>query len=345
MSQKILYLSCHAVLEHDEVKLFHELGYDVFSPGAYVCPENPGDPTLRPAISGLKYDPDILEQFHRIGARFPGEDAKNHLTKEFVDNFDAVVVMHIPQWIAGNWDAIKHKRVIWRTIGQSVANTEASLHWYRNKGIQIVRYSPLERTLPAFIGEDALIRFYKDPEDFGQWTGNKEQVVTFAQSMKQRDTACNYSLFERVTRGLPRALFGSESEKAPEANGQGKVPYEKLTEELRASRCYFYTGTHPASYTLNFMEAWMTGIPIVAIGPKWGNPSYFPGVNAYEVNTLIRNGVDGFCFDDENELRFYCEELLKNPDLASRIGASGRESAIRTFGKERIAEQWRNFLG
>jgi len=59
---KILYLSCHSVLEFDEVKLFHELGHEVFSPGSYVEPLNPGDP-MRPGIPGLIYDPEIVEMW------------------------------------------------------------------------------------------------------------------------------------------------------------------------------------------------------------------------------------------------------------------------------------------
>jgi len=74
---KILYLSCHEILEFDEVSLLHELGHEVFSPGAYVEPANRGDQNLRPSIPGLKYDPDILEQFHRIAGQHPGQDAKD----------------------------------------------------------------------------------------------------------------------------------------------------------------------------------------------------------------------------------------------------------------------------
>ena len=33
---KILYLSCHSILEYDEVKLLTGMGHYVFSPGAYV---------------------------------------------------------------------------------------------------------------------------------------------------------------------------------------------------------------------------------------------------------------------------------------------------------------------
>ncbi len=339
---KILYLSCHSILEHDEVKLFHEMGHEVFSPGAYVCPENPGDPEMRPGISGLRYDPEILAEYHKLGVAYPGEDGKDHLTKEFVDNFDVVIVMHLPRWIQNNWDAIKHKHVIWRTIGQSVASTEESLAQYRPHGLKVIRYSPQEDFIPNYIGSDGLIRFYKDPSDYGNWNGNVLNVISFAQSMQQRGSACNYRFFEEVTRPFSRKLFGPGNEQ-PEF-GMGKVPFDRLQEELRNNRVYFYTGTHPASYTLNFMEAWMTGIPVVALGEVHGNAEVWRNHNLYEIPSLIQNGVNGFISDDVNELRTYIRALLNDSSFARAISDAGRSSAIRHFGKDLIKEAWASFF-
>ena len=340
---KMLYLSCHSVLEHSEVSLFHSLGYEIFSPGAYLEPQNPGDPTMRPGIPGLTYNPEIIEQWHRLAAQHSGEDTKDYLTKEFVDLFDAVVVMHLPRWIIRNWEVMKHKRVIWRTIGQSISSTETQLRPYRNAGMEIVRYSPREVTIPGYLGQNALIRFYKDPDEYKDWNGKTLQVVNFTQSMKQRAMACGWDIFNKVTEGFPRRLFGSRSEE--EAFGGGKISFEKLKEEMRNARCYFYTGTHPASYTLNFIEAAQTGTPIVAIGPSHGNASYFPGHNLYEIPDFIENFVNGFISDDITELRNYIKLLLTNDDVAHQISEEGRKMAIKHFGKQTIKQQWKDYLG
>ena len=167
---KILYLSCHEILEYDEVKLFHELGHEVFSPGAYVEPRNRGDDSLRPGIEGLEYNPDMVEMWNRHEAIFPNVNGKEYLDRsiDILNYFDHVVVMHYPTFIAKNWNVFKPfiesgKRVTWRTIGQSVISTEQQMTPYRGQGMEIVRYSPMEETLPHFCGSDALIRFYKDP--------------------------------------------------------------------------------------------------------------------------------------------------------------------------------------
>ena len=339
---RILYLSCHSILEYDEVSLLSQFGHEVFSPGAYWKPAEGGD-GMRPPLPDLKYDPEIVRKWTAHEQVYPSVDGKSYLTKDIVDHFDCVIVMHVPEWISSNWEAMKHKPVIWRTIGQSVTSTEQKVAPYRARGLKVVRYSPREMNIPHFVGQDALIRFYKDPKDYGKWTGQTERVITFAQSMQQRDAACNYSLFERVTRPFPRALFGPGNTQP--GLGYGKVPYERLLTEMRQSRAYFYTGTHPASYTLNFMEAWMTGVPVVAVGPNAGNAAHLRNHDLYEIPDLIQHGVNGFISDDERVLASCVRNLLNSKELAQRISAEGRKSAVRHFSKEMMGASWNSFLG
>jgi glycosyltransferase involved in cell wall biosynthesis len=330
------------VLEANELKLLHELGHEVFSPGAYLNPSNGGG-EMRPPLPEIVYNPDIVQKWMIHDSIHPAVDGKSYLTKEIVDYFDCVIVMHIPEWIVGNWEAIKHKRVIWRTIGQSLASTEQRLEPFRRAGLEIVRYSPNEIYIPCFIGQNALIRFYQDPDEFGNWNGEKEQVITFCQDMERRGPACNYQLFEEVTRPFPRKLFGPGNDQP--GFGMGKVPYEQLKQEMRDNRVYFYTGTHPASYTLNFIESWMTGVPLVAISGKHGNAEVWRNHNLYEIPTLIKNGVNGFISDNPAELKSHIQNLLNNKDLADSISKAGRAEAIRHFGKDMIKEAWKAYLG
>lgn len=338
---KILYLSVHSILEAEEILLFHELGHEVFSPGAYWKPESGGD-GMRPPIPQIKYKQEWIDSYNKIHDMFPGQDGKYHLTKEVVDYFDVVIVMHQPGFITENWEVLKKKNVIWRTIGQSVASVEQKLEPYRRGGLKIVRYSPRERNIPHYIGEDAVIRFYKDPEIYKGWTGEQLRVITFAQDMQRRGSACNYPFFEEVTRPYKRALFGPNNNQP--IFGFGKIPFEQLLSEMRTNRVYFYTGTQPASYTLNFMEALMTGCPIVAIGPQHGNADVWRNHDLYEIQDFIKNGVNGFISDDVFVLRNCINQLLRDKDLANRISTAGRQYAIKLFGKETIKSQWDSFL-
>ena len=337
---RILYLSAHSILEADEVTLLQELEHEVFSPGAYVEPANPGNPGLRPHIF-TTMNPQILEQYNKIGAKYPGEDAKNFLTKGFVDNFDAVIIMHLPRWVTNNWLDMKHKFVIWRSIGQSTQHIEAELKPYRKKGLKVMRYSPKEKSIPGYVGEDAMIRFYKDENEWTGWTGETKEVITVAQSMKDRGDFCNFGIFDKATRDFPRKLYGTENKSSGIEGGQ--LEYEVLKSALRASRVYFYAGTQPASYTLGFIEALMTGIPIVSIGPRHGN-KVFSEQQTFEIDSIIQNHVNGFWSDNPEELSNYIKQLLEDDVLAQKISQKGRQTAKAIFGKNQAKADWAQFL-
>ncbi len=330
---KLLYLSCHSVLEFDEIKLFKELGIDVLSHGVYKNPNNPGD-VKRPGIKSevLPYFLDLVQKCE-----------KEELSREMIELFDVIMIMHRPDWVINNWEKMKDKIVIWRSIGQSTIDVETILEQARREGLKIVRYSPRERTIPGYIGEDAMIRFYKDPAEFGPYTGEKKQIFNISQSFSQRVDFCNFDVFKQIVDGLPWKAAGSENEPLKD-HWIGEVDYETLRSELRKSRVYVYTGTYPAAYTLSFIEAWMTGIPIVALGPMLGNSPYEPGQLTYEIQDLIKNGSDGFYSDDISVLRTMVKDLLDDLTLSKQMGEAGRRKAIKIFGKETIKKQWKEFF-
>lgn len=330
----ILYLSAHSILEYDELRLFEELGYDYFSIGAYINPSQPHDPK-RPPLNG---------KFHEHLASVTMVHNADNLHEEQVAWADVVIVMHLPQWIEKNWELFKrlNKRVIWRSIGQSIEGIELRLKPYRDQGLEIVRYSPAEVRIPNNVGSDAVIRFYKDPNEYGEWNGDNEEVITFCQSMRGRGKFCNFDAFQATVGGLDAHVYGPNNDDAESLNG-GLLEYDDLKAKMRDSRVYFYGGTHPASYTLNFIEAFMTGIPIVAVGPMLGNSTDF-NQDTYEIPEIITNGIHGFYSNDVKELRKFIDGLLKDKKLAEQISRQARQRAIDLFGMEAIKKQWRLYL-
>jgi glycosyltransferase involved in cell wall biosynthesis len=112
-----------------------------------------------------------------------------------------------------------------------------------------------------------------------------------------------------------------------------------MLEALRRARCYLYTGTQPASYTLGLIEAMMTGIPVVSIGPSWMR--VFPyGSQMFEGHDVAERWAD-----DPEDAKTALRALLNDSDLAKACGARSRERAIELFGKDKIAAQWREYLG
>jgi len=337
---RLLYLSCHEVLAFDEVTLFRALGIKVFLAGStYLSGRSNG--YLRPSLSDVSSSPLSMTAFRSLAK--PDRDPRECLTREFVDQFDAVLVMHKPEWIVRNWEAMRHRPVIWRTIGQSFPDFELTMQSYRSDGLRIVRYSPAERRLANYAGEDALIRFYKDPKDWHGWTGERPVVVCLSQSMPSRATECNYRTLLELAAGQPIELYGPGNEDAGPI-WRGCLSYDELRNVLRTSRACFHSGTFPASYTLGFIEAWMTGIPVVAVGTRLFGLAGAALSELYEIPELIEHEVSGFVSDDVNELRSCVKCLLAHWDYAREISRAGRKAALRYFDKAIVLEQWRNLF-
>lgn len=331
----IYYNSCHSILEYDEVQLLAGLGYYVFANGAYNDPR--GHYTLpRPGIKGLMYN----EYLFQKSREFP----KTHISQEFIDKFDVFIFMsgESEEVLITNWPRIKHKRVILRTIGQSTSSIEQKIQRLRAEGLQIIRYSPKEASYPSFAGQDVLIRFYKDPGIYTGWTGQKKRVINFTQSLKARREFCHYDEIIGSLLDFDGLVYGSGNNDLGVLNG-GEVSFESQIQLYRESRCYIYTGSWPAPYTLSFIEAFMTGIPVIAFS-RAVTQNINPDFNFYEIADIITDGIDGFIVDSISQARQCIQLLMDDYERARIISENARKKAIELFGKQAIMEQWKEFL-
>ena len=340
----VLLLTSHSIAEHDDLDMFTRMGVPTFSIGAYSDPLHPGD-DKRPPIPDAPHYRELVaateDQRARMERKYgePGPEidwAKARLAPAVIDWADTVIVHHFPeQWIGGNWDALAGKRVIWRTCGQSDPRLEQAMAIFVRRGLQVVRYSPRERDaftqLGSFAGEDALIRFGKDPDEWYGWTGETAAVGNITQNMKQRGDACGYQFWEETTRGLYAWPAGPGSEEL--RGGGGALDYEAMRKYLRDMRAYLYTGTRPASYTLGLIEAMMTGTPVVSIGPS----AFYPSA-LFEPLALIVH-------DNPQDAHGALEGLLGDKDAAADISAAQRAKAVGLFGLDGVMADWRSFLG
>jgi len=334
---KILYISCHQVLEYDEVKMLHELGYDVFSAGTYSYPKYRNG-MIRPGIDTLPH----YEELERYANTIVSNGYA--IPHELIEWADTIIFMHLPEAVEKNWQRIKHKRVIFRSIGQCMPHQERILSLMHLEGLQIVRYSPKERNLNDYAGHEAVIRFYKDPDEFTGYTGSEDILINLSQSLKQRAEFCHYNAIKKITSDYNARVYGVGNEDLGTLSG-GELSYQDMKERLRTARAYVYTGTWPASYTLGLMEAMMTGTPIVAIGKVMAQNEPHYSYDFYEVEDFIQDSINGFVSNNLEYLHKVVGELLQDRERALQIGAKGREKAIELFGKDAIYNQWKGFLG
>jgi len=345
---KILYVSSnHPSLEYDDLSMLTALGMDWFSTGVYSDPKNPlKSLQTRPPIN-KKIDNGLLSQFKKLNRSYiPFENSTINLSKEFVDNFDVVWVTHTFYNIDYNWLHIKHKPVIWRTYNQQDPSWEEKAKTYKKAGLKIVRMGYTEANRLTFAGQDEVIRGYVDLEVFTGWVGNKKVVLTynsrFQQRLNQSLNQCNKSYLKVREAFNCFELYGFEN---LTSISLGPVSYEKQIEKYKESMVYFSLNSESAVYTNAFMEALMTGIPVVTFGSNLSNVISNPELrNTYEVPNLVINGKEAIISDDIEEIKQEIQKLLDSPDYRIQIGNSGRQKAMKLFNKEVIFDQWKNFL-
>jgi hypothetical protein len=338
--RRIVLCLSHSIEEYDQLRLLSEIGHEVISIGGYINPGAPHD-DKRPALD-IPHYPELQTAVDALGTPDNLGAAQERIPDAILDWADTIIYHHYLDRLYGQWPRIRdwlrgdaNRRVIWRSVGQSVEGNERTAVPFRREGLERVAYSPKEQNIPGYSGHDALIRFYADPDEWKGWHGSEATVIQVTQHLRQRDPYTNWGFWEQATRGLNRTPLGPGSEAI---GGPGSLSYADMQEWLRKARVYLYTGTQPASYTLGLIEAMMTGIPVVSIGPSHHNvfpygPLLFEGHEIAEVS-----------FDDPNKARSLVESYLRSPSIAELVGKGQRQHAIELFGKDTIAAQWAEYL-
>ena len=321
----IVQLLSHSIEAHDMLRLYQSIGHEAFDIGGYIDPRNPHDPK-RPALPQVTFYPELKQAVDDLDTPDNLRSAQERIPDKILEWADTIVAHHYLERVIGDWPRLRdwlrgdsNRRIIWRTVGQSVEGNELMMTPLRADGLERVAYSPKEANIPGYCGHDALIRFYKDPAEWNGWTGEWPGVINFTQHLRQRDPYTNWGFWEAATQGLRREALGPGSEAI---GGKGELSLEDMHKWLRHARCYLYTGTQPASYTLGLIEAMMTGIPVVSIGPS--HMQIFP----YGPDLFEGHEIAGIGSDNPTEANTILRAYLNDPHLAAAEGAKGRARAI-----------------
>jgi glycosyltransferase involved in cell wall biosynthesis len=325
----------HAILEDDEVRLLKSLGHNVCCLGINGKITQAQDFRLP-----IKWNDDenaFFDAFDILGGKFcvGGNIDDFIIPADFIRIFDCVVVMHDIIFIKKFWDVLSERPVFWRTIGQGMQDFELIARPLRAAGLFIIRYSPTEKLIPDYLGEDAIIRFCKSPNCHSNWTGADGYILTFSNLYYQRypEDYCDYI---NIIDGMPARLGGYGNDQFSRSIGL-LTPNDQL-EAYRGARAYLYASGLGIPYTLNFIEAWMVGIPTVVYAPNERVGPYF------EIDKIIEHGIDGYVCRTIQDTRQTLNRLLNDTAMAQRIGSSGRARAIELFSAEGAAQLWQKAL-
>jgi len=357
---KLLYVaSGHPLQEADDCLMWSKLGYEWYSTGYYAQQNGPGDLPIIPnyyADTNFRY---LLENCSAVftdnilrnkNKSFAGHVIPNlwMFTEDILKQFDVIFFNHFVDNIIKNFELLNSLscKVVLKTYGMHPPTTESRIALLRRGGhLFSVRNSPKEHLrTPFFGGCVAVIRgsVVKDEEDVSGWTGDNEEVITFASNFNFGAPIAQRrrNLYLKIREGLPKyefSLYGADNDNEPYSK-HGFITHEEKLRRLRQARVSLITGTPYANNTYSMVESWIMGIPIVVFGrDMWLS-------DTYEANELVENGKTGFIAKTPDEAIAYIKLLMINKELAQQIGQAGREAAIQVYGREPLSQLWSKFF-
>lgn len=153
----------------------------------------------------------------------------------------------------------------------------------------------------------------------------QDVILSVANDWVNRDHLLNFRGWQRITQGLPVAVFGD----TPGLSKAAKDTNE-LAQAYRSARVFLNTSLMSPIPSV-VLEAMASGCAIVTTATCM-------------LPEIIENGVNGFISNDENYLRQKCVELLKNPELAFQLGVAARNTILDRFSLDKFVVNWNNIL-
>ncbi len=174
--------------------------------------------------------------------------------------------------------------------------------------------------------ESEVVHHGVDTELFKNQNKPRDNVIlTVGNDMANRSELLGFDIFQRVCQGLPTRIVGDNRGISLPAKNEFD-----LINTYNAASIYFCPAKwSPVSFSL--LESMACGCAVLAKP----NPL---------ISTFIVNGENGFCTDNEGEMRKYLELLLKDPPLARKLGNAARKTVQEKFGLQRFVNEWNNIL-
>jgi hypothetical protein len=158
-------------------------------------------------------------------------------------------------------------------------------------------------------------------------TGNLSRntsILVVVNDYINRDWCCGWSIFTRVTDGLPVVPLGD----TPGFSKPAK-DLDDLIQHYQDCAVFLNTSTiSPVPTAL--LEAMSCGCPVVTTA-------------TCQIPEIVKNGINGWISNDEKYLKDRLIWCLKNPEEArNTIGKAARETILSKFSLEKHLESWNN---
>lgn len=154
------------------------------------------------------------------------------------------------------------------------------------------------------------------------WEGNIAKGIVAINNLKARGHILGADVFHEFRKNIPLDIVGLGNE---DYGGQ-EVLHPHLPQFMRRYRFYF-SPVRYTSFPLAVCEAMMLGMPVVVLATT-------------ELPSFIKDGLNGYIHNNLDYLEKKMQGLLENYDMAARIGAKARETALEYFDLKRFLDEW-----
>ena len=149
------------------------------------------------------------------------------------------------------------------------------------------------------------------------------KILTVVNDWKNRDYCCNFALYNRlcIGRKMPTNPIGDTK-----GFSKAAASIEDLVANYQNASVFFNTSTISPVPT-SLMEAMAAGCPVVS-------------TSTCMIPEILRDGINGFCSNNEEYLYEKLVWCLNNPAEAKEIGLRGRQTIIERFSLEKHLNTW-----
>ena len=148
-------------------------------------------------------------------------------------------------------------------------------------------------------------------------------ILSCVNDLKNRDWCCGYSLWSRVSQGLPVRLRGNNP-----GLSTGTQSVEELIQEYRRAAIYLNTSIH-SPVPMAVLEAMSCGCALVTTATCM-------------MPEFIKQGMNGYITNNEGEMREYLQHLLSHPGECDRLGQAARQTIQERFAPEAFLQRWQD---
>lgn len=167
-----------------------------------------------------------------------------------------------------------------------------------------------------------------DPNSYLEWRGEDACGLRVANQIQAKRLILDWDFHEQAFGQLPVRVVGHNPEMH---NVHPSQSWSDLKSLLSRHRFFIHTANPEMEdgYNMASLEAMAAGLPIL------GN---------VHPTSPITHGVDGFLSNDPDELKKWAEELLKDKDLAYKMGQAARKTVVQKFTLNHFATRMKKSI-